>query len=479
MVSRKPRSSAPARCPPSSSSEWAIERIEALNPTLNAVVTPTFEQAPRRGPGRVERTRRWPGCRSCSRTWSSEMAGVALHRGFAITCAASSPHQDSELVRRLRPSRAWWSSGKTNTPEFGMAPTCEPVAARRRPATPGTPAGRRAGRAAGRPPRSPRGWCRWRTATTWAARCATPPRRAGCSGSSRPGPGCRSDRSTATPSSGWACEHALTAAACATAPRSSTPSRARRSATRTSRPPPRRPFLAEVGADPGRLRIGYSTRTRRRRAPATPTAWPPLDDAVLAAAPTSVTRWSRPSCPGSTPEVGAAIGTVFYAATAWIVGYWIRRLGRPPGRRRARAAHPRLLGGWGVASPPPTTCWRSRTCQRFARGVAALAHGGVDVWLTPTMSTPPAPLGEITSTSEEPLRAPRGRRPRRWPTPAWSPTSPATRRCRCRSGGTPRACPIGVHFLGRFGDEATLFRLAGQVERARPWIGRRPPASMW
>ena len=37
--------------------------------------------------------------------------------------------------------------------------------------------------------------------------------------------------------------------------------------------------------------------------------------------------------------------------------------------------------------------------------------------------------------------------------------------------------PIGTHFVGRFGDEATLFRLAGQLEAARPWAGRRPPIS--
>ena len=59
-------------------------------------------------------------------------------------------------------------------------------------------------------------------------------------------------------------------------------------------------------------------------------------------------------------------------------------------------------------------------------------------------------------------------------------TSRASRRSRCRCTGTSGpagALPIGVQFVGRFGDEETLLSLAGQLEEAAPWAGRRPPVS--
>jgi amidase len=39
---------------------------------------------------------------------------------------------------------------------------------------------------------------------------------------------------------------------------------------------------------------------------------------------------------------------------------------------------------------------------------------------------------------------------------------------------TPEGLPVGVMFSARFGDEATLFRLAAQLEKAKPWAGRKP-----
>ncbi len=111
--------------------------------------------------------------------------------------------------------------------------------------------------------------------------------------------------------------------------------------------------------------------------------------------------------------------------------------------------------------------------QRYSRRLAAFLTD-VDVFLSPTLSAPPLPLGEMTSTPDDPLRALRtgGQ------TVAYSAVI-------ANFSGNPamsvplwwngEGLPIGVHFLGRFGDEATLFRLASQLESARPWTGRLPP----
>jgi Asp-tRNA(Asn)/Glu-tRNA(Gln) amidotransferase A subunit family amidase len=41
-------------------------------------------------------------------------------------------------------------------------------------------------------------------------------------------------------------------------------------------------------------------------------------------------------------------------------------------------------------------------------------------------------------------------------------------------GRAASGLPLGVQIVGRYGDEATLFRVAAQLETARPWFERKP-----
>src|SRR5205085_11448731 len=100
---------------------------------------------------------------------------------------------------------------------------------------------------------------------------------------------------------------------------------------------------------------------------------------------------------------------------------------------------------------------------------------GCDVFLTPTMSEPPPPLGEMVSTADDPLRSMR----RSSETVRYAGVVANFSGCPAMSvplWWNDAGLPIGVHFLGRFGDEATLFRLAAQLEAARSWAQHRPDA---
>ena len=161
---------------------WAIERIERLNPALNAVITPMYEQA-LAAAATLKPTGPVSGVPFLVKDLITEVAGVPFSEGSRFLRGVVS-HSDSELVRRLKQS-GLIMVGKTNTPDFGMAPTCEPVAfgPTRNPwdtarSTSGSSGGSAAAVASLMVPMP--------TATTSAARCATQPQPAGCSGSSPP-----------------------------------------------------------------------------------------------------------------------------------------------------------------------------------------------------------------------------------------------------------------------------------------------------
>jgi amidase len=98
-----------------------------------------------------------------------------------------------------------------------------------------------------------------------------------------------------------------------------------------------------------------------------------------------------------------------------------------------------------------------------------------DLWLSPTLADPPLRLGSFDSTPENPLKG-FERAEQHCPfTPIANFTGQPAMSVPLFWNG--EGLPIGAHFTARFGDEATLFRLASQLEQARPWAQRRPPIS--
>ena len=446
----------------------AIERIERLNPTLNAVITPMFERARAAAAAMPAGGGDAPlaGVPYLMKDLAADVEGARFCEGSRFLRDNVATF-DSELVTRLRRA-GLVILGKTNTPEFGMSPSCEPVlfGATANPwdtsrSTSGSSGGSAAAVASGMVAAAHAndlgGSIRYPAST--CGLFGLKPTRA---------------RNPIGPEygdvvSGWACEHAVT--------RSVRDSAALLDATSGPAlgdpywaPPPARPFADEVGADPGRLRIGFTARTPDGDL-GHPDCVAALDDATALC---DQLGHELVECdlPGLTPEVGGAIGTVFNSATSWILRYWIRHVGREPA---ADELEPLTRAYWEMGERVTAGEYliAIEVIQRFCRGVAAFLTD-IDVFLTPTMSTPPLPLGEMVSTPDEPLRS-------------MHKSAPSVRYAGVVANmtGNPAmsvplwsnadGLPIGVHFLGRFGDEATLFRLASQLEGARPWAPRRPP----
>ena len=444
--------------------EGAIDRIEALNPLLGAVVTPLFDQA--RAAAEAGPTGPFAGVPFLLKDLIIELEGTPFAEGSRF-CRGTVSTFTSELVHRLRRA-GLVILGRTNTPEFGMAPACEPVlhGPTRNPwdpacSTSGSSGGSAAAVSSGMVPmahgndaggslRFPASACGLFGLKPTRARNPLGPEYGDAIG-------------------GWAVEHALTVsvrdsaalldATAGPAPGDPYPA-----------PPRQRPFAAEVGADPGRLRIAYTARTPGGTL-GHPDCVAALDDAV-ARCDALGHEVVEAELPGLDDRVGAAIGTVFNAATAWIVAYWTRRLGREPGPDELEPLT-RAYADAGRGVSAADYLLAVEELQRFSRTVAAFLTD-VDVWLTPTMSEPPARIGEIAAAPGDPLRAiARGARTVAYPAVVANITgNPAMS---VPLWWNEDGLPIGVHFLGRFGDEATLFRLAGQLEAARPWRDRRPP----
>lgn len=443
--------------------ESAIERIERLNPTLNAVVTTLYDHAraaaarPPSGP--------FCGVPYLLKDLVVEIEGTPFREGSEFLRDNVSTYT-SELVHRLRRA-GLVILGRTNSPEFGMVPACEPrlYGPTRNPwdlqrSTSGSSGGSAAAVASRMVPmahgndlggslRYPASACGLFGLKPTRARNPLGPEYGDAVG-------------------GWAVEHALTisvrdSAALLDATAGPTPG------DPYPAPPPARPFAAEVGADPGRLRVAYTARLPDGGL-GHPDCVRALDEAVALCASLGHDLVEA-DLPGLDGRVGAAIGTVFNAATAWIVAYWVRHRGREPEPNELDPLT-RAYREAGARVTAADYLLAVGDLQKFSRRVAGFL-GDVDLWLTPTMSAPPARIGEITSTDAEPLRALTNGAPSvAYPLVVANITGNPAMSVPLATASD--GMPLGVHFLGRFGDEVTLLRLAAQLEQARPWAGALP-----
>ena len=234
--------------------EAAILRIEALNPALNALVTKVYDQA-RAAAAAHDRSAPLAGVPFLLKDLGGAQAGVPLSAGSRFFAHAATP-VDAEIV--VRHKRAGLMIlGRTNTPEFGLSATTEPVAfgPTRNPWDLGrTPGGSSGGSAA-----------------AVAARMVPIAHASDGGGSIRIPASCcglfglktTRNRNSYAPYAGeglagCSVEHVVS--------RSVRDSAAVLDATAGPGlgdpyypPPPARPFLAEVGADPGKLRIALTT----------------------------------------------------------------------------------------------------------------------------------------------------------------------------------------------------------------------------
>jgi amidase len=444
--------------------EAAIKRIERLNPKLNAVVTPMYDRA------RAEASVAAPegpfaGVPFLLKDLLAEYAGVRFTEGSAFVDGHYTPETDSELTRRLRRA-GLIIVGKTNTPEFGILPTTEPrlFGPTRNPWNLGrTPGGSSGGSAAA----VAAGMTAMAHANDGGGSIRIP---ASCCGlfGLKPTRG----RNPLGPHygdifSGFAVEHAVT--------RSVRDSAALLDATAGpdlgdpyAAPPPARPYAEEVSRPPGFLRVAFTTSTA--------TGVPVHADCVRAVqeAATLCTELGHdvteamPALEGDT--ISQAFLTVWTAGTAWSIDDWARRTKQAPSPERFEPLTWSLYE-MGAGRRAADYLLAIQDLQRVARQTAQF-FVQYDVWLSPTLAEPPPPLGSFDPTPDNPrqglLRAVQ-----------FVPFTPIFNATGQPAMSVPllwnqENVPVGVQFAGRFGDEATLFRLAAQLEQARPWAGRWP-----
>ncbi|MDP7579591.1 MAG: amidase [SAR202 cluster bacterium] len=445
----------------------AIERVEYLNPQINAVVTKMYDHA-RDTALRSDHSGSFGGVPFLVKDFLAEYAGIRFTeaskflKGFV-------PDADSELVRRYK-NAGLITIGKTNAPEFAIGATTEPelFGPTHNPwdlgLTPGGSSGGAAaavasgmvpmahGNDAGGSIRIPAACCGVFGLKPTRGRVPLGPQFGDVFG-------------------GLVAEHALTRSVRDSATLLDAVSGSMLGDPHIA-PAQLRPFVDEAGTPPGRLVIAFSTES--------PTGTDVHPECIKAVEETvrlceELGHKMVEAAPVYDSELlWKSVTTSIAVGVAWTILDWERRLDR---RATEDDVEPFIwvMRDRGRQIGAPEYLLIQQDLQRITREVTAffLDH---DLWLTPTLGQPPMPLGSLKYTGGDPFEVRRKQA-------SFSPFTQLSNATGQPSMSVPLYwsgddLPIGIHFLGRFGDEATMFRLAGQLELSRPWASRRPPVSI-
>ncbi len=462
--------------------DWALDRVDALNPRLNAVVFDWRERA--RAQLRDAPSGAFAGVPFLIKDIGQDIAGLPSTFGSRALRDLRAP-ATSSLVRR------WIDSGllvigKTNVPEFGLKAVSESAlfGPCRNPWDPRVSPGGSSGGAA----------------AAVAARIVPAAGASDGGGSIRiPAAYCglvglkpSRGRVSEAPLAGeyWdgaVASHALT--------RSVRDCAALLDVAAGAEPgdpfvvaPPARPYADEPGLDPGRLRVGVTAES-----PLGMPVHPDMRNAVNSAAALlqDLGHHVEPASPRVDGEALAhAYITMYYGQTAAMLRTFRDACG-------ARAAEleidTRALVAIGRALPAADYALQRQRWNQFARALGAF-HADYDVLLTPTTAQPAPAIGELDTPAPQRalLRAllslGLGGLLRHS-----SAVDELARHSLARTPFTQLAnltgvpamslplhwsadgMPVGVQFQAAWGREDLLLRLAAQLERARPWADRRPP----
>jgi len=447
----------------------AIARIEKVNPQLNAVITPLFEKARQQAAGPLP-DGPFRGVPFLLKDLDALSAGDPYHAGSQfLRDLRWVPDHDTYLVAKLR-AAGFVILGKTNTPELGLNVTTEPKAygASRNPwntehSTGGSSGGSGAAVASGMVPAA--------HASDGGGSIRIPASECGLVGL-KPSRG----RVSLGPDYGefW---HGLVISHAVT--RSVRDSAAILDAIAGAMPgdpyiapPPQRPFLAEVGAAPERLRIGLMAHGPGS-APLHPDCAAAANDAAkLIEALGHHVEDAHPAALDELQESTAHFSTLLMSWVAATLDEMSENTGTTVGPDKVEEIT-WTYATMGREIPAPRYIQAIDWLHAFTRRMASWWASGFDVLLTPTLAAPPPRLGELVPPPGNPFAG----------SDKVFALIPFT--AQFNITGQPAmslplfwnsaGLPIGVQLIAGYGREDLLIRLAAQLEQARPWRDRRPP----